>query len=84
MHVDVAALHSPWVTTRVEFERYLRTLVDAGFGRRIMFGSDFPDAVAPGIAMIRAAEFLTAEQKADILCGNAARFLRLPATVCAP
>jgi hypothetical protein len=30
------------------------------------------------------AGYLTAEQKSDILCGNAQRFLRLPETVCQP
>ncbi len=84
VHVDLAGLHSPLITTRAEFDRYLRTLVDAGFGRRIMFGSDFPDALAPGIAAIREASYLTAAQQADILCGNAARFLRLPDSTCAP
>lgn len=83
VHVDVASLASPRVTPRAGYYRHLRTLVENGFARRIMFGSDFPDAVEPGIAAILDAEFLTAEQKSDILCGNAMRFLRLDASVCA-
>jgi len=60
-------------------------LVDAGFGKRIMFGSDTPaGSDRRGIDAILAADFLTAEQKADILCGNAMRFLRLPEAVCRP
>jgi predicted TIM-barrel fold metal-dependent hydrolase len=62
----------------------LKALVDSGFARRIVFGSDFPNQVAPGIDAVMAADFLTAAQKADIPCGNAARYLRLNASVCAP
>ena len=57
--------------------------MDAGFGKRIMFGSDFPDQAGPGVAAIVEADFLTSAQKADILCNNAARFLRLPESTCA-
>jgi predicted TIM-barrel fold metal-dependent hydrolase len=46
----------------------------------IMFGSDFPNQLVPGIDAILGADFLSAEQKADILCNNA-RFLRLDASV---
>jgi predicted TIM-barrel fold metal-dependent hydrolase len=49
-----------------------------------VFGSDIPTAVASGIEAIRAAEFLTDEQKADILCLNATRFLRIAAGTCGP
>ena len=46
--------------------------------------SDFPDHIEMGIDAIVAAEFLTPEQKNDILCNNAARFLRLDAAICRP
>jgi hypothetical protein len=55
---------------------------DAGFGKRIMFGSDFPEQAGPGIDAVLGADFLSAEQKADILCNNAARFLRLDSSLC--
>ncbi|HEY8152058.1 MAG TPA: hypothetical protein VIK51_24350 [Vicinamibacteria bacterium] len=29
-----------WTKPRKEFDRYLRGLVEAGYGKRIMFGSD--------------------------------------------
>jgi hypothetical protein len=45
----------------------LRSLVEAGFAKRIMFGSDFPDQVGAGIDAILTAEFLTSDQKSDIL-----------------
>jgi hypothetical protein len=84
VYVDVAGLSSEAAIPRAEYERYLRGLVRAGFARRIMFGSDFPNQFRPGIDAILAADYLTEEQKADILCGNAARFLRLGAETCVP
>jgi len=83
VYVDVAGLQSPMIMPRAAYYRHLRGLIDAGFGKRIMFGSDFPDQAAAGIDAIWGADFLSAEQKADILCNNAARFLRLGASACA-
>jgi uncharacterized protein len=63
-----------------EFYRYLRTLVEAGFGGRVMFGSDqmvWPETIELGIQRIEKAPFLSEGQKRDILYNNAARFLRL-------
>lgn len=65
---------------RAAFYRYLQALTDAGFGKRIMFGSDqmiWPETMEQSIAVIRDAPFLSQEQKRDILYNNAARFLRL-------
>ena len=69
-----------FVLPREAFHDYLKRIVQAGFHRRIMFGSDqmnWPDAIEEGIAAIETADFLTEEQKRDILYNNAARFLRL-------
>jgi predicted TIM-barrel fold metal-dependent hydrolase len=60
---------------------YMKGLVDNGLGKRLMFGSDqmiWPEVIGENIEMIEAADFLTEEQKRDILYNNAARFLRLP------
>jgi hypothetical protein len=84
VYVDVAGLQTESVVPRAEYERYLRGLVQAGFDKRVMFGSDFPDQLRTGVDRILAADYLTEEQKADILCGNAARFLRLGAEICVP
>jgi predicted TIM-barrel fold metal-dependent hydrolase len=65
---------------RPEFYFHLRRLVDAGYGKRIMFGSDqmvWPQAIEVAIDSITQAPFLSEEQKRDILYNNAARFLRL-------
>lgn len=66
---------------RESFYRYLKGLFDAGFGKRVMFGSDqmvWPETIERGIDVINDAPFLTTEQKRDVLFWNAARFLRLP------
>lgn len=71
---------------RAAFYRYLKALVDAGFGNRIMFGSDqmvWPEAIERSIAAIEQAPFLSKTQKRDILYNNAARFLRLDAATIA-
>lgn len=79
--VDVAALQAN--IPRAAYYRYLHALIDAGFGDRILFGSDFPNAAEAGIDAILEADFLSDEQKADILCNNARRFLRLDENICA-
>ncbi|MFN3435162.1 MAG: amidohydrolase family protein [Sphingomonas sp.] len=85
VHVDTAVID--FTQPRAEFWAYLKRLVDAGYGKRIMFGSDqmvWPDAVPAAIDAIRSAPFLTAAQKRDILHDNAARFLRLNPPAKAP
>ncbi len=83
VYLDVGVLQNERLVPRASYYRHLRGLVEAGFAQRIMFGSDSPvGQEAPGIDAILAADFLTAEQKTDILCGNAQRFLRLPLTIC--
>lgn len=65
---------------RAGFYRYLRGIVEAGFGNRVMFGSDqmvWPGVIERSIATIEEAPFLNSEQKRSILYTNAARFLRL-------
>jgi predicted TIM-barrel fold metal-dependent hydrolase len=78
VYAEVAGID--WLLPRKEFHRYLRGLIEAGFGKRVMFGSDaamWPQVIGIGIEAIESADFLTEEQKRDILYNNAARFLRL-------
>ena len=56
----------------------LRRLIDAGFGDRIMFGSD-TRAAGPILRRLERIDWLTAAQRRAILYDNAARFLRLDA-----
>jgi len=76
--VDISA--DNWGVPRAEFDGILRRLVQAGYGKRIMFGSDqmvWPGSIPIAIASITEANYLTPAQKRDILYNNAARFLRL-------
>jgi predicted TIM-barrel fold metal-dependent hydrolase len=78
LYVDIAG--NNWGLPRKEFHGHLRRLVEAGFTKRILFGSDamlWPRAVEVAIESVETAGFLTPEQKRDIFCNNAARFLRL-------
>ena len=65
---------------RAAFYRFLEALVEAGFGKRVMFGSDqmvWPETIERSIDVIEKAPFLSDLQKRDILYNNAARFFRL-------
>jgi hypothetical protein len=78
LYVDIAG--NNWALPRKEFHDHLRRLVEAGYGKRILFGSDqmvWPQTIDVAIESIESAEFLTQEQKRDIFYHNAARFLRL-------
>jgi uncharacterized protein len=78
VYVDVGAI--TFGVPRAHFYRYLETLVDAGFGQRVMFGSDqmyWPGFIEIALRAIEEAPFLSEQQKRDILYHNAARFLRL-------
>jgi predicted TIM-barrel fold metal-dependent hydrolase len=71
-----------WSQPAPEFHRYLRGLVEAGYGKRIMFGSDqmvWPQTIDLAVAAVESADYMTAEQKDDIFYNNAVRFLRLDA-----
>ena len=67
--VDTVVFHDP----------ALRLLVDVMGPERLMLGSDFPYPLGetPAGGLVRRATFLTEEQRAAILGGNARRFLGL-------
>lgn len=78
VYVDVAGLI--WSYPIKEVNRYIERIVDAGFEDRVMFGTDqliWPKLMATSIGVIQNADYLTSQQKRDILYNNAARFLRL-------
>ena len=78
VYADLATIN--WIIPREEFHEYLRDLIRAGFGKRLMFGSDqmvWPEAIGMAIEGIESATFLSREQKRDIFYNNAARFLKL-------
>ncbi|MBV9623193.1 MAG: amidohydrolase family protein [Acidobacteria bacterium] len=78
VYVDVAGLI--WSYPIKEVNRYIERLVDAGFEDRVMYGTDqifWPKLMAYSISIIQNADYLTAQEKRDILYNNAVRFLRL-------
>jgi len=78
VYVDVAVVN--WILPQEELDAYLKALIDAGFGDRIMYGSDqmvWPQTIDVGVASVNSASFLTLEQKEDIFYDNAAKFLGL-------
>jgi uncharacterized protein len=82
LYVDVGVID--WTQAPAEFHRYLRGLVQAGYGKRVLFGSDqmvWPDAIDIAVANVESADYLTRQQKDDIFYYNAARFLRLESGV---
>jgi len=75
VNVDVAAVD--WLIPKAEFYNYLHALINAGFEKRIMYGSDemiWSDALGLSIKNIEDAPFLSETQKQDIFYNNAARF----------
>jgi predicted TIM-barrel fold metal-dependent hydrolase len=78
IYADLAAID--WLLPREEFQQYLSRLMQAGMGKRLMFGTDeivWPDAFGVAIDNINSMHSLTAAEKADIFYNNAARFLHL-------
>lgn len=78
VYVDIAGMI--WSYPLDEVHSYIKKLVQAGFGKRIMYGTDFmmwPRMVETSMGVIEHAQYLSEDQKRDILFNNAARFFRL-------
>jgi hypothetical protein len=84
VYAEIGLLQYTDFFPRAEYHAFVERLVRAGFAERILFGSDsgLTEGVAEGIDAILEADYLTVEQKRGILCGNAARFLRLEEGIC--
>ena len=81
VYVDIGVIN--WAIPRKEFHNFLEGLVNAGFGERIMFGTDqmeWPATIDEAIEAVNSATFLSLVQKEAIFYNNAARFLRLSGT----
>jgi hypothetical protein len=77
LYVDLGGIEEMW--PRKYFYKELEQMIDAGFEKRIMFGSDqmiWPELIERAIEIIDEAPFLSEDQKRDIFYNNAARFLR--------
>ena len=78
VYADIGAI--VWTRAGTDFYSYLKSFMEAGFGKRIMFGTDqmaWPDAIPLAIKTIENAPFLTEEQKQDIFYNNAVRFYNI-------
>ena len=73
LYADLSVLQ--YAIPRLAYVSYLKALVDAGFGDRLMYGSDGGARfMKEGVRMIEEADFLTPVQKRALLYDNAARF----------
>lgn len=78
VYVDIAGMI--WSYPLDEIHRYVKRLVQAGFGKRVIYGTDFilwPRMFETSMGVIEHAQYLSEDQKRDILFNNAARFLRM-------
>ncbi|WP_221392166.1 amidohydrolase family protein [Dyadobacter sp. NIV53] len=78
VYVDVAGMI--WSYPLEEVNIYIKRLVQAGFGKRILYGTDlmiWPKLLETSIGVIENANYLSFDQKRDILFNNAVRFFRL-------
>ncbi|CAN5490008.1 amidohydrolase family protein [soil metagenome] len=81
VYVDLAGFI--WSYPQAEIHAYLKRLVQAGFGKRIMYGTDlliWPKLFETSISIIENADYLSFDQKRDIMFNNAVRFFRLDAS----
>jgi predicted TIM-barrel fold metal-dependent hydrolase len=78
VYVDIAGMI--WSYPLDEVNDYIKRLVQAGFEKRIMYGTDllvWPKLQDISIDVIQNATYLSFDQKRDILFNNAVRFFRL-------
>jgi len=67
VYVDIGSI--VYTEPRPAFYRFLQGIVEAGYGERVMFGSDqmvWPGIIEPSIKSIEDPPFLNAQQKRDI------------------
>ncbi len=78
VYADISAIN--WLVPVEEFYSYLKSLMVAGFGKRLMYGSDqmiWEDAIPLSIKNVENAPFLNQKQKQNIFYNNAATFFNL-------
>ncbi len=78
VYVDLAGVI--WSYPTEETHAYLKRLIQAGFSKRILYGTDllfWPQLLETSIGVIENAEYLSEEQKRDIFYNNAVRFFNL-------
>lgn len=81
VYVDLAGFI--WSYPLDEIHAYLKRIVQAGFAKRILYGTDlmiWPELLETSIGVIENTTYLSEEQKRDILFNNAIRFFNLDAS----
>ena len=81
VYVDLAGFI--WSYPQAEIHAYLKRLVQAGFAKRILYGTDlmmWPELLETSIGVIEHADYLSEDQKRDIFFNNAVRFFNLDAS----
>jgi uncharacterized protein len=73
VYCDVSAINFPSILPQNHFESIIKTLIEAGLGNRLMFGSDNNDIRITSQAILRL-PFLSTEQKEKIFFKNAETF----------
>ena len=80
LYTDVAVMLWVEPNTQRSIKDFLKNAKHAGYLNRVMFGSDqmiWPGAIEKSILFLNSIDFLTKQDKEDILYNNAAKFLRL-------
>lgn len=82
VYADIGNLSANPAIARDRFHAYLRALMRAGLGKRVMFGSgldltDWAAGIGAMVSAIEDAPFLSPSDRTDIFFANAARFLDL-------
>lgn len=78
VYADLSVIN--WFIPEKAFHAALKRLMDAGLGERLMYGSDagvWPGAIALSLERMGSADFLSEEERRDILYWNAVKFFRL-------
>ena len=73
VYADISALANPDIFKKPDFGSYMKSLIEAGFEDRLMFGSDNGD-LDKIIHAVNGLDFLTPEQKEKIFYKNAKAF----------
>ena len=80
LYTDIAVMLWVEPNTQRVVKEFLHHAKQAGYLKRVMFGSDqmiWPYAIEKSIRFLNSLDFLTKQDKEDILYNNAAKFLKL-------
>jgi predicted TIM-barrel fold metal-dependent hydrolase len=80
LYTDIAVMLWVEPNTQRVVKEFLHNAKQAGYLKRVMFGSDqmiWPYAIEKSIRFLNSLDFLTKQDKEDILYNNAAKFLKL-------